>query len=72
MIKNQLNITILYFSQAVHWNTYGKVEGTAKLPEYFLNLYFSFLDYNGNLLRRELIGCPSLSNDKKVRNWLVK
>lgn len=30
-----------------------------KHVEYFRNLYLTFLEYDGNLLRRELFGCPS-------------
>lgn len=30
-----------------------------KHVEFFRNLYLTFLEYDGNLLRRELFGCPS-------------
>lgn len=46
----------------IHWNSPKKLKVSAggiksKHLEYFRNLYLTFLEYDGNLLRRELIGC---------------
>lgn len=35
-----------------------------KHVEFFRNLYLTFLEYDGNLLRRELFGCHSSGEDK--------
>lgn len=36
-----------------------KLKVKNKHIEYFHNLYLTFLEYDGNLLRRELFGCGS-------------
>ena len=33
--------------------------------EYFRNLYLTFLEYDGNLLRREFFGCDDVTTDDK-------
>lgn len=41
----------------IHWNSPKKMEIKNKHVEFFRNLYLTFLEYDGNLLRRELFGC---------------
>ena len=45
--------------KVIHWNSPRKLKVRNKHLEYFRNLYLTFLEYDGNLLRRELIGCSS-------------
>ncbi|XP_036181970.1 LARGE xylosyl- and glucuronyltransferase 2 isoform X3 [Myotis myotis] len=45
--------------KAIHWNSPKKLRVKNKHAEFFRNLYLTFLEYDGNLLRRELFGCPS-------------
>ncbi|XP_055015845.1 xylosyl- and glucuronyltransferase LARGE1-like [Boleophthalmus pectinirostris] len=45
--------------QVIHWNSPKKLRVKNKHVEFFRNLYLTFLEYDGNLLRRELFGCPS-------------
>ena len=42
----------------IHWNSPKKLRVKNKHVESFRNLYLTFLEYDGNLLRRELFGCP--------------
>lgn len=46
-------------AQVIHWNSPKKLRVQNKHVEFFRNLYLTFLEYDGNLLRRELFGCPS-------------
>lgn len=46
----------------IHWNSPKKLKVRNKHLEYFRNLYLTFLEYDGNLLRRELIGCSTMNN----------
>ncbi|XP_065448902.1 xylosyl- and glucuronyltransferase LARGE2 isoform X10 [Chrysemys picta bellii] len=46
--------------QVIHWNSPKKLRVKNKHVEFFRNLYLTFLEYDGNLLRRELFGCASL------------
>ncbi|XP_035758834.1 LARGE xylosyl- and glucuronyltransferase 2 isoform X3 [Egretta garzetta] len=46
--------------KVIHWNSPKKLRVKNKHVEFFRNLYLTFLEYDGNLLRRELFGCPSL------------
>ncbi|GIY24010.1 LARGE xylosyl- and glucuronyltransferase 2 [Caerostris extrusa] len=48
--------------KVIHWNSPKKLKVKNKHVEFFRNLYLTFLEYDGNLLRRELIGC----NNSKV------
>lgn len=41
----------------IHWNSPRKVKVKNQHIEFFRNLYLTFLEYDGNLLRRELFGC---------------
>ncbi|XP_006896830.1 PREDICTED: glycosyltransferase-like protein LARGE2 [Elephantulus edwardii] len=45
--------------KAIHWNSPKKLRVKNKHAEFFRNLHLTFLEYDGNLLRRELFGCPS-------------
>uniref|UniRef100_A0A8C7ULE7 LARGE xylosyl- and glucuronyltransferase 2 n=1 Tax=Oncorhynchus mykiss TaxID=8022 RepID=A0A8C7ULE7_ONCMY len=44
--------------KVIHWNSPKKLRVKNKHVEFFRNLYLTFLEYDGNLLRRELFGCP--------------
>ena len=46
----------------IHWNSPKKLKVKNKHLEFFRNLYLTFLEYDGNLLRRELFGCPNLTS----------
>ncbi|XP_077178412.1 xylosyl- and glucuronyltransferase LARGE2 [Paroedura picta] len=51
--------------KVIHWNSPKKLRVKNKHVEFFRNLYLTFLEYDGTLLRRELFGCanlPSLSS----------
>ncbi|NXJ75003.1 LARG2 glucuronyltransferase, partial [Trogon melanurus] len=48
--------------KVIHWNSPKKLRVKNKHVEFFRNLYLTFLEYDGNLLRRELFGCPTLSS----------
>jgi len=39
--------------------------------EYFHNLYLTFLEYDGNLLRREFFGCEDDDDDDKRADTLL-
>ncbi|XP_059242739.1 xylosyl- and glucuronyltransferase LARGE2 isoform X5 [Mustela nigripes] len=45
--------------KVIHWNSPKKLRVKNKHVGYFRNLHLTFLGYDGNLLRRELFGCPS-------------
>ncbi|XP_074086633.1 xylosyl- and glucuronyltransferase LARGE2 [Macrotis lagotis] len=45
--------------KVIHWNSPKKLGVKNKHVEFFRNLYLTFLEYDGNLLRRELFGCVS-------------
>ena len=47
----------------IHWNSPKKLKVKNKHLEFFRKLYLTFLEYDGNLLRRELIGC---NNTKSI------
>ncbi|XP_069759286.1 xylosyl- and glucuronyltransferase LARGE1 isoform X2 [Narcine bancroftii] len=53
--------------KVIHWNSPKKLRVKNKHVEFFRNLYLTFLEYDGNLLRRELFGCPS-EIDKNSQN----
>lgn len=65
-------------SEVIHWNSPKKLRVKNKHVEFFRNLYLTFLEYDGNLLRRELFGCPSETdiNSENVsgmsRDWRFK
>ncbi|XP_039767241.1 LARGE xylosyl- and glucuronyltransferase 2 [Ornithorhynchus anatinus] len=43
--------------KVIHWNSPKKLRVKNKHVEFFRNLYLTFLEYDGNLLRGELFGC---------------
>ncbi|XP_058161433.1 xylosyl- and glucuronyltransferase LARGE2 isoform X1 [Dasypus novemcinctus] len=45
--------------KVIHWNSPKKLRVKNKHVEFFRNLYLTFQEYDGNLLRREFFGCPS-------------
>ncbi|XP_043961051.1 LARGE xylosyl- and glucuronyltransferase 2 [Gambusia affinis] len=53
--------------KVIHWNSPKKLRVKNKHVEFFRNLYLTFLEYDGNLLRRELFGCPSQASPESVR-----
>ncbi|KAJ0001765.1 hypothetical protein NQD34_001561 [Periophthalmus magnuspinnatus] len=53
--------------KVIHWNSPKKLRVKNKHVEFFRNLYLTFLEYDGNLLRRELFGCPSPSSPQSVQ-----
>ncbi|TWW65079.1 LARGE xylosyl- and glucuronyltransferase 1 [Takifugu flavidus] len=57
MIRSRMSLVVA--SRVIHWNSPKKLRVKNKHVEFFRNLYLTFLEYDGNLLRRELFGCPS-------------
>lgn len=53
------SVSLFSALQVIHWNSPKKLRVKNKHVEFFRNLYLTFLEYDGNLLRRELFGCPS-------------
>ncbi|XP_068596788.1 xylosyl- and glucuronyltransferase LARGE2s [Brachionichthys hirsutus] len=53
--------------KVIHWNSPKKIHVKNKHVEFFRNLYLTFLEYDGNLLRRELFGCPSPASPESVK-----
>uniref|UniRef100_A0A3P8NM02 LARGE xylosyl- and glucuronyltransferase 2 n=1 Tax=Astatotilapia calliptera TaxID=8154 RepID=A0A3P8NM02_ASTCA len=53
--------------QVIHWNSPKKLRVKNKHVEFFRNLYLTFLEYDGNLLRRELFGCPTQASPESVK-----
>ncbi|XP_044045748.1 LARGE xylosyl- and glucuronyltransferase 2 isoform X1 [Siniperca chuatsi] len=53
--------------KVIHWNSPKKLRVKNKHVEFFRNLYLTFLEYDGNLLRRELFGCPSQASPESVQ-----
>jgi len=53
--------------QVVHWNSPKKLKVKIKHIEYFHNLYLTFLEYDGNLLRREFFGCDEITSVDRVQ-----
>ncbi|CAJ1049940.1 LARGE xylosyl- and glucuronyltransferase 2 [Xyrichtys novacula] len=56
--------------KVIHWNSPKKLRVKNKHVEFFRNLYLTFLEYDGNLLRRELFGCPSQASPDSVQTAL--
>ncbi|KAK6191618.1 hypothetical protein SNE40_003262 [Patella caerulea] len=50
----------------IHWNSPRKMKVKNKHVEFFRNMYLTFLEYDGNLLRRELFGCGTTSSSNQV------
>ncbi|KAK6472534.1 LARGE xylosyl- and glucuronyltransferase 2 isoform X2 [Huso huso] len=53
--------------KVIHWNSPKKLRVKNKHVEFFRNLYLTFLEYDGNLLRRELFGCPSQPSTESIK-----
>uniref|UniRef100_A0AAR2L0I2 LARGE xylosyl- and glucuronyltransferase 2 n=1 Tax=Pygocentrus nattereri TaxID=42514 RepID=A0AAR2L0I2_PYGNA len=53
--------------KVIHWNSPKKLRVKNKHVEFFRNLYLTFLEYDGNLLRRELFGCPSQASSESTK-----
>ncbi|XP_071505018.1 xylosyl- and glucuronyltransferase LARGE1-like [Diadema antillarum] len=56
--------------KAIHWNSPKKLRVKNKHVEFFRNLYLTFLEYDGNLLRRELFGCSQGKSNNTLREKL--
>ncbi|XP_045174255.2 xylosyl- and glucuronyltransferase LARGE2s-like [Mercenaria mercenaria] len=56
----------------IHWNSPKKLKVKNKHIEYFRNLYLTFLEYDGNLLRRELFGCGMTNAMDPVQEQINK
>lgn len=56
-LSDELCYTELGDLKIIHWNSPKKLKVKNKHMEFFRNLYLTFLEYDGNLLRRELFGC---------------
>lgn len=70
-------IWFLFLPQIIHWNSPKKLKVKIKHIEYFRNLYLTFLEYDGNLLRQEFFGCDEfkhekISNEDEVNNFSVQ
>ncbi|RWS09293.1 glycosyltransferase-like protein LARGE1, partial [Dinothrombium tinctorium] len=69
-LSERLCYTEVQDLKVIHWNSPKKLKVKNKHLEFFRNLYLTFLEYDGNLLRRELIGCTnhsfSLINQKQA------
>ncbi|KAM9220831.1 xylosyl- and glucuronyltransferase LARGE2 isoform 3-T3 [Dugong dugon] len=55
--------------KVIHWNSPKKLRVKNKHVQFFRNLYLTFLEYDGNLLRRELFGCPSQPPPRAEQPW---
>ncbi|KAK1891258.1 LARGE xylosyl- and glucuronyltransferase 2 [Dissostichus eleginoides] len=55
------------YTEVIHWNSPKKLRVKNKHVEFFRNLYLTFLEYDGNLLRRELFGCPSQASPESLQ-----
>ncbi|XP_034051503.1 LARGE xylosyl- and glucuronyltransferase 2 [Thalassophryne amazonica] len=53
--------------KVIHWNSPKKLRVKNKHVEFFRNLYLTFLEYDANLLRRELFGCPSQASPESIQ-----
>lgn len=69
---NTLSESLCYMEiqdlKAIHWNSPKKLKVKNKHLEFFRNLYLTFVEYDGNLLRRELIGCSNGTNDGYIEH----
>ncbi|XP_077868932.1 xylosyl- and glucuronyltransferase LARGE1 [Saccoglossus kowalevskii] len=51
--------------KVIHWNSPQKLRVKNNHIEFFRNLYLTFLEYDGNLLKRELFGCQAYQHKPK-------
>eukprot|EP00794_Sanderia_malayensis_P017939 gene17939-19730_t len=54
--------------KVIHWNSPKKSSVAHKHVEYFRNMYQTFLQYDGNLLRRELFFCEIGTDEHNADN----
>ncbi|XP_076450091.1 xylosyl- and glucuronyltransferase LARGE1-like [Babylonia areolata] len=54
----------------IHWNSPMKLKVKNKHVEFFRNMYLTFLEYDGNLLRRELFGCGGQDDSSRNQDLL--
>ena len=71
MSDNSLSDSLCYDTKSsevnvIHFNSPKKVESSNKHMSYFRNLYLTFLQYDGNLLRRELYSCQTEETDSNT------
>lgn len=55
----------------IHWNSPKKMNVENNHGAYFRNMYESFFEYNGNLLRHELITCSSTESTRSDQDMAV-
>lgn len=48
--------------QIIHWNSPKKLNVKNKHSDFFRNLYYTFVGFDGNLLRRQLFHCNDSSH----------
>ncbi|PSN31281.1 LARGE xylosyl- and glucuronyltransferase 2 [Blattella germanica] len=65
--RSELCYTEVTDLKVIHWNSPKKLKVKNKHVEFFRNLYLTFLEYDGNLLRRELFGCNNTKTSLKER-----
>ncbi|XP_021933239.1 LARGE xylosyl- and glucuronyltransferase 1-like isoform X2 [Zootermopsis nevadensis] len=65
--RSELCYTEVTDLKVIHWNSPKKLKVKNKHVEFFRNLYLTFLEYDGNLLRRELFGCNNTKVSLKER-----
>ena len=74
LLRRQLCYAEVTDLKVIHWNSPKKLRVKNKHVEFFRNLYLTFLEYDGNLLWRELFGCAegkgNVSLAEKVK-WLL-
>ncbi|KAH9488917.1 LARGE xylosyl- and glucuronyltransferase 1 [Bulinus truncatus] len=56
-------LSVSLADQIIHWNSPMKLKVKNKHVEFFRNMYLTFLEYDGNLLRRELFGCSNTTSN---------
>ena len=52
----------------IHWNSPQKLFVSNKHAAYFRNMFYTFLQYNGNLLQRELLRCKTHRSNQDTSN----
>ncbi|XP_037102563.1 LARGE xylosyl- and glucuronyltransferase 2 isoform X2 [Syngnathus acus] len=65
--RSELCYTEVSDLKVIHWNSPKKLRVKNKHVEFFRNLYLTFLEYDGNLLRRELFGCSSQASPESIQ-----
>ncbi|XP_072153675.1 xylosyl- and glucuronyltransferase LARGE2s [Bemisia tabaci] len=63
--RSELCYTEVTHIKIIHWNSPKKLKVKNKHIEFFRNLYLTFLEYDGNLLRQELFGCNLTKTTRK-------